>query len=75
MPPLMVSQAVVLFQDTSLVYVISLRDFMTSASIVATRDNRIVEVYGVAALVYFVVCAAGSQTAAMLGDRIGVGAA
>ncbi|MBA1914193.1 ABC transporter permease subunit, partial [Escherichia coli] len=30
MLPLMVSQAVILFQDTSLVYVISLRDFMMS---------------------------------------------
>jgi len=69
MLPLMVSQAVILFQDTSLVYVISLRDFMTSASIVATRDNRMVETYLFAAAVYFVVCASGSQAAAMLNRR------
>jgi glutamate/aspartate transport system permease protein len=69
MLPLMVSQAVILFQDTSLVYVISLRDFMTSASIVATRDNRMVETYLFASVVYFLVCASGSQAAAMLNRR------
>jgi glutamate/aspartate transport system permease protein len=66
MLPLMITQAVVLFQDTSLVYVISLRDFMTSASIVANRDNRPVETYIFAALVYFVVCAIGASSAKML---------
>ena len=66
MLPLMVSQAVILLQDTSLVYVISLRDFMTSASIVATRDNRMVEIYLFAAVVYFVICAIGSRMASIL---------
>jgi glutamate/aspartate transport system permease protein len=66
MLPLMITQAVVLFQDTSLVYVVSLRDFMTSASIVANRDNRMVETYLFAALVYFVVCAIGAASAKRL---------
>ena len=66
MLPVMISQAVILFQDTSLVYVISLRDFMTSASIVANRDNRLVEIYLFAALVYFVICSAGEWSAAAL---------
>jgi glutamate/aspartate transport system permease protein len=67
MLPLMITQAVVLFQDTSLVYVISLRDFMTSASIVANRDNRLIETYLFAALVYFVICAIGAASAKKLG--------
>jgi glutamate/aspartate transport system permease protein len=66
MLPVMISQAIILFQDTSLVYVISLRDFMTSASIVANRDNRLVEIYLFAALVYFVICAIGARSAAAL---------
>jgi glutamate/aspartate transport system permease protein len=70
--PVMVSQAVILFQDTSLVYVISLRDFMTSASIVANRDNRLVEIYLFAALVYFVICSTGAWSAAALSPRRGL---
>jgi len=47
--------------------VISLRDFMTSASIVANRDNRLIETYLFAALVYFVICAIGAASAKKLG--------
>jgi glutamate/aspartate transport system permease protein len=69
MLPLLLTQAVVLFQDTSLVYVISLRDFMTSAGIVANRDNRLVEVYLFAALVYFILCVSASTAAHFLDKR------
>ena len=34
-----------MLQDTSLVYVVGLRDFLTSADIVASRDNRPTEIY------------------------------
>ena len=61
--PLLVSQVVILFQDTSLVYVVSLRDFLTAASIVASRDDRPVELYGFVAIVYFLICLAGSLLA------------
>jgi glutamate/aspartate transport system permease protein len=60
MTPIMLTQAIVLFQDTSLVYVITLRDFLTAASVVAGRDGRPLEMYTFAALVYFVICFAGS---------------
>lgn len=69
MLPLILTQAVILFQDTSLVYVISLRDFMTSASIVANRDNRLVEIYVFAAIVYFCLCTAGAAAATALQKR------
>lgn len=61
MIPVLVSQVIILFQDTSLVYVVSLNDFMTSASIIASQQNRLVEMYSFAALVYFVICSVGSQ--------------
>ncbi|MGF6178907.1 amino acid ABC transporter permease [Ensifer sp. 4252] len=66
MAPLMVTQGVILFQDTSLVYVVSLHDFMTSASIVANTQNRMVEMYVFAAVVYFILCTLGSALAERL---------
>ena len=60
MIPILVTQAIVLFQDTSLVFVVSLRDFMTASSIVARTEGRLAEMYIFAALVYFVICFAGS---------------
>ncbi len=63
MGPLLMNQVVILFQDTSLVYVVALRDFLTSASVVAGRDDRPVELYGFVAMVYFAICFAGSQLA------------
>ena len=56
MIPVLLTQAVILFQDTSLVYVVSLRDFMTASSIVAQSQSRLVEMYLFAALVYFLIC-------------------
>lgn len=60
MIPVLVTRSIIMFQDTSLVYVVGLRDFMTTADIVATRENRIVEMYLFAAAVYLVICLAGS---------------
>jgi len=54
MAPVLLTQTIILFQDTSLVYVISLTDFLGAASKVAQRDGRLVEMYIFAALVYFV---------------------
>ncbi|MFQ6024367.1 MAG: amino acid ABC transporter permease [Acidiferrobacterales bacterium] len=61
MVPVLLTQAIVLFQDTSLVYVVGLKDFLTAADLVAVRDNRLLEMYGTTAIVYFVLCLAGSM--------------
>jgi len=60
MIPILVTQGIILFQDTSLVFVVSLRDFMTVSSIIARTEGRLIEMYIFAALVYFVICFAGS---------------
>jgi glutamate/aspartate transport system permease protein len=60
MIPILVTQGIILFQDTSLVFVVSLRDFMTVSSIVARTEGRLAEMYIFAAIVYFVICFAGS---------------
>ncbi|MDR0770433.1 MAG: ABC transporter permease subunit [Burkholderiales bacterium] len=56
MLPVLLTQTIILFQDTSLVYVLSITDFLGAASKVAQRDGRLVEMYLFAALVYFVIC-------------------
>lgn len=60
MVPVFLTQAIVLFQDTSLVYVVGLKDFLTAADLVAVRDNRVVELFITAAVVYLAICLAGS---------------
>ncbi|HRE19546.1 MAG TPA: ABC transporter permease subunit [Rhabdaerophilum sp.] len=55
MLPVILTQTIVLFQDTSLVYVISITDFLGAASKVAQRDGRLIEMYLFAALVYFLI--------------------
>ena len=55
MIPVLLTQTVILFQDTSLVYVISATDFLGAASKVANRDYRLVEMYSFVAVVYFVI--------------------
>lgn len=72
MIPILITQGIVLFQDTSLVFVVSLRDFMTASSIVAKTEGRLVEMYLFAAVVYFVICFSGSYLVRRLKDRISV---
>ncbi len=55
MIPVLLTQTIILFQDTSLVYVISATDFLGAASKVANRDYRLVEMYSFVAVVYFVI--------------------
>ena len=61
MVPVLLTQSIVMLQDTSLVYVVGLRDFPTSADIVASRDNRPTELYMFVALVFLVVCFSASR--------------
>src|SRR5438876_7787402 len=55
MIPILLTQTIILFQDTSLVYVLSITDFLGAASKIAQRDGRLVEMYLFAALVYFII--------------------
>jgi glutamate/aspartate transport system permease protein len=71
MLPLLLTQLIVLFQDTSLVYVISLADFFTSAEGIGERDGRIEEMMIIAGVVYFVICFTASQAVKHLGKKQG----
>ncbi|WP_457107235.1 amino acid ABC transporter permease [Methylobacterium sp. P5_C11] len=72
MLPLLLTQTIVLFQDTSLVYVLSLTDFMGAASKVAQRDGRLVEMYVFAAIVYFLICFSASFLVRRLQRRVAI---
>lgn len=72
MLPVLLTQTIVLFQDTSLCYVISLTDFLGAASKVAQRDGRLVEMYVFAALVYFAISLTASQGVKRLQSRIAI---
>lgn len=61
MVPLLLTQGIILFQDTSLVYVSALADFFGAAYKVGDRDGRLVEMLLFAGAVYFVLCFAVSQ--------------
>lgn len=69
MIPALVTQAVVIFQDTSLAYVIGLREFLRRVNLVDAREARSVELYLFAGLVYFVFCSAGSLCSRRLENR------
>jgi glutamate/aspartate transport system permease protein len=72
MIPILLTQTIVLFQDTSLVYVLSITDFLGAASKVAQRDGRLVEMYLFAALVYFVICFGGSLLVKQLQKKVAI---
>jgi glutamate/aspartate transport system permease protein len=72
MLPVLLTQTIVLFQDTSLVYVVSIPDFLGAASIVGERDGRLVEMYLFAALVYFAISSVASFGVRQLQARIAI---
>ncbi|HEY8566866.1 MAG TPA: ABC transporter permease subunit [Beijerinckiaceae bacterium] len=72
MLPVLLTQTIILFQDTSLVYVLSLTDFLGAASKVAQRDGRLVEMYLFAAVVYFAISFAASSLVKRLQARTAI---
>lgn len=72
MAPVLLTQTIILFQDTSLVYVLSITDLLGAASKVAQRDGRLVEMYLFAALVYFAISFTASRLARRLEARYAV---
>jgi glutamate/aspartate transport system permease protein len=72
MTPILLTQTIILFQDVSLVYIISLPDFVTLASKIAQRDGRLIEMYVFVAAVYFVLCFGLSYLVKRLQRRIAI---
>ncbi len=72
MIPVLLTQTIVLFQDVSLVYVLSITDFVGAASKIAQRDGRLVEMYSFVAVVYFVICLSLSYLVRYLNKRVAI---
>ena len=71
--PILLTQTIILFQDTSLVYVISATDLLGAATKIAQRDGRLVEMYLVVGGIYFLFCYAASQFVKRLQGRLAYG--
>jgi glutamate/aspartate transport system permease protein len=72
MLPVLLTQTIVLFQDVSLVYVLSITDFVGAASKIAQRDGRLVEMYLFVAIVYFLLCYGLSLLVKRLQQRVAI---
>jgi glutamate/aspartate transport system permease protein len=72
MIPVLLTQTIILFQDTSLVYVISATDFFGAAAKVANRDYRLVEMYTFVAVVYFIISFSLSLLVKHLQQRVAI---
>ncbi|MCA3106152.1 MAG: ABC transporter permease subunit [Rhodocyclaceae bacterium] len=72
MIPVLLTQTIILFQDTSLVYVISATDFVGAAAKIAQRDGRLIEMYLFVAVVYFIICFTLSLAVRQLQRKIAV---
>jgi glutamate/aspartate transport system permease protein len=72
MLPVLMTQTIILFQDTSLVYAIGAYDLLKGFEIAGKNFNRPVETYLVAAVVYFVICFGLSMLVRRLQNRIAI---
>ena len=72
MLPVLLTQTIILFQDTSLVYAIGAYDLLKGFEIAGKNFNRPVETYLVAAVVYFAICFSLSMAVRRLQARIAI---
>jgi glutamate/aspartate transport system permease protein len=70
MLPVFLTQVVILFQDTSLVYAIGAYDLLKGFEIAGKNVGRPVEAYLLAAVVYFLVCMALSTAVRLVQKRV-----
>jgi glutamate/aspartate transport system permease protein len=72
MLPVLLTQTIILFQDTSLVYAIGAYDLLKGFEVAGKNFNRPVETYLVAAIVYFVICFSLSMAVRRLQRKIAI---
>lgn len=69
MLPIMLTQCIVIFQDTSLVYVISLGDFFRNTVSIGERDGTLVPMLLLAGAAYWAICSGLSGLVRVLQNR------
>ena len=72
MLPVLLTQTIILFQDTSLVYAIGAYDLLKGFEISGRNMNRPIEAYLLAAVCYFVICFSLSYLVKRLQRRIAI---
>jgi len=72
MLPVLLTQTIILFQDTSLVYVIGAYDLLKGFEVSGKNFNRPAETYLLAAVVYFVICFSLSMLVRRLRAKIAI---
>jgi glutamate/aspartate transport system permease protein len=72
MLPVLLTQTIILFQDTSLVYAIGAYDMLKGFEIAGKNFGRPIEAYLAAAVVYFIICYALSWLVKRLHKKIAI---
>ena len=72
MLPVLLTQTIILFQDTSLVYAIGAYDLLKGFEVAGKNFNRPVEMYLLAAVTYFVICFSLSMLVRQLQKKIAI---
>jgi glutamate/aspartate transport system permease protein len=72
MLPVLLTQTIILFQDTSLVYAIGAYDLLKGFEVAGKNFNRPVETYLVAAVLYFIICFSLSMLVRRLQKKIAI---
>ena len=72
MIPVLLTQTIILFQDTSLVYAIGAKDLLKAADIAGKNYNRPVEMYLFSAVIYFALCYTLSSIVKRLQKKLAV---
>jgi len=72
MLPVLLTQTIILFQDTSLVYAIGAYDLLKGFEVAGKNFNRPVETYLTAAVVYFIICFSLSMLVRRLQKKIAI---
>ena len=72
MVPVLLTQTIILFQDTSLVYAVGAYDLLKGFEVAGKNFNRPVEMYLLAAVTYFVICFSLSMLVRQLQKKIAI---
>ena len=72
MLPVLLTQTIILFQDTSLVYAIGAYDLLRGFEVSGKNMNRPIEAYLLAAVTYFIICYSVSYGVKRLQRRIAI---
>ncbi len=72
MIPVLLTQIIILFQDTSLVYAIGAYDMLKGFEVAGKNFGRPIETYLAAAVIYFLICFSLSRLVRVLQQRVAI---